>query len=126
MKDVRPMTIFCDIDGTLVEHAKPCEAAKPGHEMSLLPGTIDKLHEWDRKGYRIILTTGRKESLRRQTVIQLEKAGIIYDDLIMGIGGGTRVLINDLKNNSSKPTAKSFCVNRNEGIGSLNLESVNE
>jgi hypothetical protein len=31
--------------------------------MELLEGTIEKLLEWDKKGYNIILTTGRKESL---------------------------------------------------------------
>ena len=45
----------------------------------------------------IILTTGRKEGMRRITEQQLENAGIVYDRLIMGIGGGIRVLINDLK-----------------------------
>ena len=122
MSNIRPITIFCDIDGTLVEHAKPCIAAKPGFKMQLLPGTINKLLEWDKKGYRIILTTGRKESLRRQTVKQLEAAGIIYDMLIMGIGGGNRVLINDLKEDSTELTAKAFCVKRDKGIKDLEIE----
>ena len=63
----RPSTIFCDIDGTLVEHAHPNEAIKPNFKMNLLPGTIEKIIEWERKGYTLILTTGRKESMRKQT-----------------------------------------------------------
>ena len=62
----RPATIFCDIDGTLVKHAHPDEAAKPGFKMTLLPGTIEKLLEWERKGYTLILTTGRKKSMRNK------------------------------------------------------------
>ena len=86
----RPSTIFCDIDGTLIEHAHPNEASKPGFKTQLLPGTIEKLLEWERNGYRIILTTGRKESMRPQTIRQLEEVGIVYDYLIMGFGSGPR------------------------------------
>lgn len=93
----RPKTIFCDIDGTLVEHANPIQASLPDFTMKVLNGTHKVLNEWDRCGYRIILTTGRKESLRSVTEAQLSKAGIIYDKLIMGLGGGDRILINDNK-----------------------------
>ena len=82
--DIRPKTIFCDIDGTLVTHAKPTIAQLPTHKLNLLEGTLEKLLEWDKLGYNIILTTGRKESLRKITEKQLEEAGIFYDQLIMG------------------------------------------
>ena len=81
----RPKTIFSDIDGTLVEHVSPFESTNPNHKMKLLPGTIEKLQDWDMKGYYIILTTGRKESMRKSTEIQLAEAGIMCDQLIMGI-----------------------------------------
>ena len=120
-KTLRPKTVFCDIDGTLVRHEKPSIVAKPSHEVKLLEGTIKKLEEWDRKGYNIILTTGRKESLRNVTVKQLSQAGIIYDQLIMGIGGGKRILINDLKEGSKEPTACAFVVERNKGISEIDI-----
>ena len=60
--DLRPKTLICDIDGTLVEHNRPDVVANPKTKLKLLPGTIDKLLEWEYKGYRIILLTGRKES----------------------------------------------------------------
>ena len=88
-----PKTIFCDIDGTLVKHMPPQEASKPDAHMELLPGTIETLIDWDKKGYNIILTTGRRESLRTQTQRQLSEVGIIYDQLIMGIGGGIYSLL---------------------------------
>ena len=47
-------TIICDIDGTLIKHAHPDEAAKNNYKADLLEGTIEKLLEWERKGYRII------------------------------------------------------------------------
>jgi uncharacterized HAD superfamily protein len=119
--DKRPITIFCDIDGTLVVHSKPTNAATPTHKLTLLEGTIEKLLEWDKLGHRIILTTGRKESLRRVTELQLEKAGIIYDQLIMGIGGGKRYIINDRKLNTTEDYAIAINLERNKGIKNIKL-----
>ena len=62
-------TIFCDLDGTLWEQGDPCEIAKPGYQPKIIHGTVDKIREWDSKGFKIILTTGRKESLREVTEI---------------------------------------------------------
>jgi hypothetical protein len=121
MIDMRPHTIFCDIDGTLVVHEPPSVTSNPDHEMVLLSGTIGKLMEWDRLGYRIILTTGRKESMREATVKQLSACGIFYDQLIMGIGGGKRILINDRKPSNDCDYALSINLPRNTGIGNVIL-----
>lgn len=118
--ETRPNTIFCDIDGTLVRHATPDLACTPEHVMELLPHTIEKLLEWDKNGYNIILTTGRKESLRAITEKQLSEVGIFYDQLIMGIGGGTRYLINDIKPNGST-SAIAINVERNKGIQDIDI-----
>ena len=37
--ETRPKTIFCDIDGTLIEHAVPWESSLPTYEMKILSGT---------------------------------------------------------------------------------------
>jgi hypothetical protein len=88
--------------------------------MEILEGTLQKLMEWDKKGYNIILTTGRKESLRFVTEKQLSEVGIFYNHLLMGIGGGSRYLIND-----SKPegTETAFAINiiRNKGIKNIEI-----
>ena len=117
----RPKTIFSDIDGTLVEHISPFKSTNPNHKMKLLPGTLEKLQDWDMKGYYIILTTGRKESMRKSTEIQLAEVGIMYDQLIMGIVGGIRVLINDTKPYGDFNTAESINLNRNEGIKNIKI-----
>ena len=95
----KPKTIFCDIDGTLCEYPYITEMGDYDFDnqvMKPLPDTLKKLWDWDKAGHVIILTTGRKEGMRESTERQLREAGVIYDRLIMGIGGGTRVLINDL------------------------------
>ena len=108
--DKRPKTIFCDIDGTLVKHNPPIE-----------PGTLDTILEWDRRGYNIILTTGRRESMREVTEKQLSEVGIIYDQLIMGIKGGPRYLINDKKPDGKDNYAVAINLKRNVGIQNINI-----
>lgn len=118
--NIRPKTIFCDIDGTLVKHNFPTNNTDPLKTLKLLPGTIEKISEWDAKGYNIILTTGRRESMRKATEEQLAEAGIIYDQLIMGIGGGDRIVINDCKPDG-RQTAFAFNLKRDEGIGGIEI-----
>ena len=114
-------TIFCDLDGTLVEHNDPISVQDPNLELVVLPGTHQKLKEWDSKGYYIIITTGRKKSAREATIKQLSKAGIVYDDLIMGFGGATRYIINDRKKDSNLDTAYAINIDRNKGVGDVKL-----
>lgn len=111
----RPKTIFLDIDGTLIEHSENI-AEQFTKTPKLLDGTLEKLSEWDKKGYNIILTTGRREGVRDTTIKQLAELGIFYDQLIMGIGGGIRVLVNDRKKDKNYDTALAINLNRNEGI----------
>jgi len=116
----RPKTLFVDIDGTLLFH-HGCGNLQANTQPVLLAGVHKKFDEWDRKGYRIFLVTGRRESERKKTEEQLQSVGIVYDGLIMGIGGGVRVLINDLKEESKDPTALAICIERNEGIENINV-----
>lgn len=117
----RPKTIICDIDGTLVKHVTPLETSKPNFKMELLPGTIEKLQEWDVNGYNIILISGRREGSRKETEKQLSEVGIIYDKLILGVGGGVRHLINDKKPDGVIDTSYSHNLIRNKGIKDLEL-----
>ena len=117
----RPNTIICDIDGTLVKHASPLETSKPTYNMELLPGTISTIAEWDSKGYNIILLSGRRESSRIQTEKQLAEVGIIYDQLILGVGGGVRHLVNDKKPDGVTKTAVAYNLTRDVRIIDLNI-----
>ena len=88
-------TSFIDIDGTLVKHMHSISSVykKPA---SALEGVLKKMNEWDSKGYYIVLVTARKESARGITVQQLESLGIAWDELVMGVSGGKRYLVNDI------------------------------
>ena len=114
----RPKTIIIDIDGTLIHHHGSL-SGQNDNTPKILAGVKEAFDEWDRKGYRIVLITGRKEGMRTRTEAQLAECGIYYDQLVMGVGGGVRILINDLKPNSDQRTAEAVCVKRNEGIANL-------
>ena len=106
-------TIFCDIDGTLVKFPDGPGGFKDlpkGQEaLEVLPGTLDKLWEWETHGYRIILTTGRKESMRKVTEELLTDAGIFWDHMVMGLGPGKRYLINDILISFTLAFCMQFC-----------------
>jgi len=105
----------------LVKHSNPIDVQNPNLELEVLPGTHKRLVEWDTKGYYIVITTGRKESARQPTIKQLSRAGIIYDQLIMGFGGGDRILINDRKKDSERNTASVINLTRNKGVEDVEL-----
>jgi ribonucleotide monophosphatase NagD (HAD superfamily) len=118
----RPKTIFSDIDGTLLRH---CGDITTQHNYNgaelLLPGVKENIIKWDRLGYKIVLVTGRRESTRKRTEEQLLEAGVLYDQLVMGVSGGIRVLINDRKPSSSEDTAICINLTRNGGIENVNI-----
>ena len=114
-----PKTIFCDLDGTLTKH--PVDATliqNPEYELEVLLGVKELLNDWDKKGYHLVITTGRKESAKEATIKQLQRAGILYDQLIMGFGGGDRILINDRKPDG-RDTASAINLDRNVGMGKI-------
>ena len=119
-----PKTIFCDLDGTLTKHPGSGFSTilqDPDHRLELLPGVKEFLMKIDKERYHLVITTGRKESGREATIKQLQKAGILYDQLIMGFGGGDRILINDRKGNSEEDTAFAINVTRNEGVKDVKI-----
>jgi len=120
----KPKTIFCDLDGTLCYYPYSADMGNYDFDKQILkplPGTLKRLWEWDKAGHVIILTTGRKEGMRESTEKQLREAGILYDKLIMGIGGGVRVLINDLKPSREEDTAISINLKRDIGVKDVEI-----
>lgn len=118
---IRAKTIICDIDGVIFNHSGDISRVHL-NKPKLLPGALQQFKEWDIEGCNIILMTGRRESVRKETEKQLSQAGIFYDQLIMGVGGGTRVLINDRKPNGDI-TTKTHCLVRNKGLETLNVSA---
>lgn len=113
-------TIFIDIDGTILKHKSTLSNILL-ETPELLPGVLEKLNKWDADGHTIILTTGRKESMRKSTEEQLQKLGIFYTQLIMGLPRGERIIINDKKPNNDMRTSYAIEVERNQGLVNIDV-----
>jgi len=112
----RSKTIFCDIDGTLWKHNGEASDQCSTIEQQLCENTRKCINSWEKMGYKIILVTGRKECLRQHTENLLLVNGIVYDQLVMNVGNGDRILINDRKLGSDRNTCYAMNVVRDDGI----------
>jgi NDP-sugar pyrophosphorylase family protein len=117
-KTKKPKTLFIDIDGTILKHVHTISQVY-SEPSCALPGVVNKINEWDSHGHKIILCTARKESTRAITEQQLREHGIAWDQLVMGIGGGERVLVNDKLNRLDTDRAVGVNVVTNEGFDSI-------
>ena len=113
-------TIFCDIDGIVFNDAGSLQNILAGGQF-VLGGVKEKFHEWRGLDYYIVLTTARPESARAFTTAQLTKEGLYYDQLVMGLPVGPRVVINDEKPDGMK-TAYAACIRRDKGLAHVKVE----
>jgi hypothetical protein len=110
-------SIFCDVDGVVVEHEDVADYTRP---LRPLPGSIERLRDWKTEGYFIVLTTARDASKEAALRAALAAAEVPYHHLIMGLPSGPRFLINDRKPSALLVSqAQAIEVERNQGIGQL-------
>ena len=123
IEEIKPAgTIFCDLDGTLILH----EDNPTNLGVKILNGAYKTLKSWKDKNYYIVLTTARNSVNRKYLEGELAKKNIIYDELIMDLSSGTRILINDRKpSNILVPSAIAYEVERNDGINNLDIDIPN-
>jgi len=115
-------TIFCDIDGVLVKHHN--HSTTDVENNSVLKG-FTKLRKLGAENHRIILTTARNEKYRQEVENLMQKKGIHYDDLIMSLPTGPRILINDRKPSKIfTPQATALETERDSGLKNLNVSAV--
>ena len=115
-----PKLILLDLDGTVFKHYGSLEnlVSQP---TIVLDGVKEKFQEWYLHDDKIIITTGRQESMREFTEKQLASNNIFYNQLIMDVGRGARVVINDRKPDSNMDTAQAIMLDRNKGMENLNI-----
>ena len=118
----RPKTVVVDIDGVIFRQTDRWpDVDRIDPKKDLLPGVREKFLQWEMKGYRIILMTGRADNYEELTKRQLQDAGIPYHALIMAAGMGQRVLINNLKEEEADiPTAVAVNLKTDEGMNGFN------
>jgi hydroxymethylpyrimidine pyrophosphatase-like HAD family hydrolase len=86
-------TFFVDIDGTIVKYRKFSELSTS--VLTPIQDVIDFLNKSYDEGAHIVITTARPPQYELFTKQELEKLGVKYHQMIMGIGRGTRVVLND-------------------------------
>lgn len=106
-------TYFVDIDGTLVENSSLLFKPYIGYGAPIQENidVLNSLYELGKS--QIILTTSRPEFTRHETQLEMEKLGIKYHQLIMGLQHSPRVLVNDFSSSNNYPTSISINIPRN-------------
>lgn len=117
----KPRTIFCDLDGTVLKHLHRFSELID-NTPKVLPGVIEKINQWDSLGHKIIFVTARKESARVMTESHLRQLGLCWDQLIMGVTSGPRILINDKLNKNNPNRALSVNVITDGGFELTNWD----
>lgn len=111
-------TIFLDLDGTLIEHDPGIYNQYGSYNSTitvLSKETVTLLNSLWHQGHIIILTTARPENQRVALEKQLQEIGLKFDQIVCGLNGGPRLLVNDTK--PSLPgiqTAYAANINRNQ------------
>lgn len=117
-------TLFVDLDGCCFESYGSLDGCMDHcYNINVLPGVREKFEEWFMKNYTIVITTGRPESWRQETINQIKNNGLWYDHLLMGLKHQPRVLINDGRENitPSSPSATAIILKKNEGMENLDI-----
>ncbi len=118
----RPKTYFVDIDGVILYQGNKWPTkVYDQREFQSIPGSVKILNDWFTAGHTIILTTARAEPYRQDTEYQLKRVGLQVDMLIMGLPTGQRILINDRKPEEGIDTAIAINLDRDIGIGDIEL-----
>lgn len=124
-KTIKNPTFFVDIDGTLVQYRKFNELSTS--VLTPIQEVIDVVNKYYDEGAIIVITTARPSSYELFTKQELEKIGVKYHQLVMDLGRGTRVILNDKDpENDEIPRALGINLNRNQGWEGLDItEMVN-
>jgi hydroxymethylpyrimidine pyrophosphatase-like HAD family hydrolase len=120
--NTKQSVIFCDIDGCILKVPEKSNCTKIlSDNGEVLPGVVEKFNEWDKAGFKVVLTTGRPNSSRKVTEAQLRSHGLFWHALLMEMGSNKRILINDIHPEHQENTAIAINLLRNEGIGKVNF-----
>lgn len=113
-------TIFCDIDGVLVENQPPYGInGYLNKNYKPIKNNVDVLLTKLKEGYQIVFTTARNQNkYYNVTRKMLDNLGFVDCQLIMDLHHSKRILINDFTDTNPYPTSISVNLKRN----SENLE----
>lgn len=88
-------SVFCDFDGVLVKHSN--HSTNNIDENIFIEENIEKIKNLKNDGNKIIITTARSVKTKDGFLKLLNNKKIPYDEIVMGLPSGPRLLINDRK-----------------------------
>lgn len=112
-------TIFLDIDGVIVEHSSKHFPPYIGQSKPII-NNLKYLKSLSKDKVEIILVTSREEEYREQTEAELERLGLKYKQLVMGLNHNKRIIVNDYSSTNEYRNCDAINIKRNED----NLESL--
>ena len=105
--------LFIDMDGVIVQHSASHFPPYYG-ETGPIEDNAQIIRKLRQSGkFQIIITTSRKPKFRKVTEKQLKKIGIEYDELLMGIYHGKRIIINDYSRSNPFKSCDAINLRRN-------------
>tara|TARA_Y100000768_G_scaffold89294_1_gene64224 strand:+ start:4854 stop:5921 length:1068 start_codon:yes stop_codon:yes gene_type:complete len=105
------LTVFCDIDGVLLENGS--KFGKKKWKTQPLENNIKLLAEYQRKSkLYLIITTSRPQSEKSYISKILARYNLIPDQYVMGLPHSKRYLINDFTQSNPYPSAISINITR--------------
>jgi hypothetical protein len=107
-------TYVLDLDGVVYRNGSRFWNPRWG-ENEVIPRVGDKVNELFDRGNYIVLMTSRPESFRPATEAQLDRDGVRYHQLVMGVHHGRRVLVNDFSGTNPYPSAVAINTPRDSG-----------
>lgn len=106
-------TIFCDIDGVVVENQSEFFPPLFSDEPVLIADNCKRLLELESAGAEIVFTTARPAKFHNDIEAMLRKIGFTRFKLIAGLHHSQRVLINDFNVTNPDPSACAVNLVRN-------------
>jgi len=120
------LTLFVDIDGTLVENCSEFFSPKWG-ESGPLQENIDKINNlFDSGRSKVILTTSRKTESDQETRQQLDKLGVKYHQIIYDLYHAKRVIINDYAESNPYKSCDAINIRRNSSDLKFMIRDIKE
>lgn len=107
-------TIFCDIDGTIIENQAPYGTNYYGAPPVVLGKNVAALKAMLDRGCQIIFTTSRHMRWESQTRKMLNDLGFNDCSLIMNLHHARRILINDYAPTNPYPSAIAVNIKRDD------------